>query len=103
MGVGIAIAIAINIFLLFFIGVIFYITFLAFNKRSARNESILDIIKRTWSSQKSVEQAIKGPVYGDLGSFVGYDDQGIDMYTIGDTQDNVMDFMNQLKPDRIGT
>lgn len=100
MGIAVAIAVAINIFVLFFIGII---TFLTFRNKTDKNESILSAIKRTWSSQSSVDKAIKGTKYGDLGSFDGHESSGVEMYGIGAKQDNLLDFMNQLKPDRIGT
>lgn len=104
MGVGLAIALAINIFVIFLVGLIVYITFLAFSKRSNRNESILDIIKRTWSSERGVDKAIKGVKYGDLGSFVGYQspyEESLLLIKDMDTQD-YSEFMNQEKPNRIG-
>ena len=105
MGVGLAIALAINIFVILLVGLIVYITFLAFSKRSDRNESILDIIKRTWSSEKSVAKAIKGPKYGNLGSFVPYEspyEQSLILIKNTDKQDSLTEFMNQEKPNRIG-
>ena len=99
------VSIAINLFTILLVVIVFYITFLAFNKRKVRNETWLDSFKRVWSSDKEVNKALKGPTYGNLGSFVGQEWDTVSYVSIkdADNQDSVTEFMDQSRPNYVGT
>jgi hypothetical protein len=92
-----AISIVLNIFTLLVVALVFYITFIAFNKRKARDETWLQVFKRVWSSKKEVNKALsdKEPEYGDLGTYVDYDWEEVPSISIkeADNQDSLMKFM----------
>ena len=99
------VSIAINLFTILLVVIVFYITFLAFNKRKVRNETWLQSFKRVWSSDKEVNKALKGPTYGNLGSFVGQEWDTVPYVPIkdADNQDSVIEFMDQSRPNYVGT
>jgi hypothetical protein len=99
------VSIVINLITLIAVSLVFYITFLAFNKRQARDETWLQTFKRLWSSDKEVNQALKGPTYGDLGSFVGQDWGIVPSIPIkeADSQDDLLEFIAQGSPNYVGT
>ena len=99
------VSIAINLFTILLVAIVFYITFLAFNKRKVRNETWLQSFKRVWSSDKEVNKALKGPTYGNLGSFVGQEWDTVPYVSIkdADNQDSVIEFMDQSRPNYVGT
>ena len=99
------VSIVLNLFTIGLVAIVFYITFLAFNKRSVRNETWLETFKRVWSSDKEVNKALKGPTYGNLGSFVGQDWQEVPSIPIkdADSQDSMIEFLAQGTPNIVGT
>jgi hypothetical protein len=103
------VSIVLNIFTLLVVAVVFSITFIAFNKRKARDETWLQVFKRVWSSTDEVNKVLsdKEPDYGDLGYFVAYDWETVPSISRrgADKQDSLMEFMrdNQGKINRAGT
>jgi hypothetical protein len=99
------VSIILNLFTIGLVAIVFYITFLAFNKRKVRNETWLETFKRVWSSDKEINKALKGPKYGDLGSFVGQDWQYVASIPIkeADSQDSLLDFIAEGTPNIVGT
>jgi len=103
------VSIVLNIFTLLVVALVFRITFIAFNKRKARDETWLQVFKRVWSSEDEVNKVLldKEPEYGDLGYFVGYDWETVPSIPrkTADKQDSLMGFMrdNQGKVNRAGT
>ena len=100
------VSIIINLITLMAVSIVFYITFLAFNKREVRDETWLETFKRLWSSDKEVNKALQnGPVYGDLGSFVGQDWDSVPSILIkeADDQDDLLEFLATGKPNYVGT
>jgi len=99
------VSIILNLFTIGLVALVFYITFLAFNKRKVRNETLLETFKRVWSSDKEVNNSLKGPTYGDLGSFVGQDWQEVPSILIkdADSQDSLLEFISHGNPNYIGT
>ena len=91
------ISIILNIFTLLVVALVFYITFIAFNKRKARDETWLQVFKRVWSSKDEVNKTLsnKEPEYGDLGTYVDYDWEEVPSISIkeADNQDSLMGFM----------
>ena len=99
-------SIIVNLFTIGLVALVFYITFLAFNKRSVRNETWLQTFKRVWSSDKEINKALsKAPVYGDIGSFVGQEWDTVAYIPIrdADKQDSLLEFIDQGKPNYVGT
>jgi hypothetical protein len=103
------VSIVLNIFTLLVVAIVFNITFIAFNKRKARDETWLQVFKRVWSSTDEVNKVLsdKEPAYGDLGYFVGYDWETVPSISrrSADKQDSLAGFMsdNQGKINRAGT
>ena len=100
------ISIIINLITLTAVSLVFYITFLAFNKRKVRDETWLETFKRLWSSDKEINKALKNePLYGNLGSFVGQDWDRVPSIIIkeADKQDDLLEFIATGKPNYIGT
>ena len=100
------ISIVINLITLGLVSLIFYITFLAFNKREVRDETWLQTFKRLWSSDKGVNKALtKGVEYGNLGSFTGQDWAHVPSIPIkeADNQDDLLEFIAEGKPNYVGT
>ena len=48
------VSVVLNIFTLLVVALVFRITFIAFNKREARNETWLQVFERVWSSEDQV-------------------------------------------------
>jgi hypothetical protein len=96
-----ALSIAINLFTILLVSIVFYITFLAFNRRETRDETWLQVFKRLWSSENEINKTLSSnePVYGDLGSFVGYDWEKVPLIKRkdADNQDSLMDFMKDAQ------
>ena len=101
------VSIIINFITLICVSLVFYITFLAFNKREIRDETWLQTFKKLWSSDKEVNKAldINIPVYGDIGSFVGQDWGKVSTILIkeADKQDSLMEFIDEGRPNYVGT
>jgi len=103
------ISIAINTFTILLVGVVFYITFLAFGVRTDKNETWLSTFKKVWSSPSSLNSALSptssSSMYGNLGAFVGQDWAVVDSIPINeaDSQDSLEDFMETVHPNRVGT
>jgi hypothetical protein len=99
------VSIIINLFTIALVSLVFYITFLAFNKRKSRDETFLQTFKRVWSLDKEANKALKGPTYGELGSFVGQDWEYVPSILIkdADSQDDILEFIAQGTPNYIGT
>lgn len=98
-------SIAINIFTIILVSLVFSITFLAFNKRKDRNETWLQTFKRVWSSDKEVNETLSDtdPVYGDIGTFDGQDWDKVPNILIkeADDQDDLTEFMDSYRPNMV--
>ena len=101
------VSIIINLITLAGVSLVFYITFLAFNKREIRDETWLQTFKKLWSSEAEVNKALdkNTPVYGDLGSFIGQDWGTVASIKIkeADSQDSLSDFIDEGRPNYVGT
>ena len=100
------ISIVINLITLAAVSLVFYITFLAFNKREVRDETWLETFKRLWSSEKEINKALTKEVeYGNLGSFIGQDWEYVPSILIkeADNQDDLSEFIATGKPNYVGT
>jgi hypothetical protein len=98
-------SIAINIFTIILVFLVFSITFLAFNKRKDRNETWLQTFKRVWSSDKEVNETLSDTelVYGDIGTFDGQDWDKVPNILIkeADNQDDLTEFMDSYRPNMV--
>ena len=91
---------AINIFAIILVLLVFYITYISYNQTGST-------FKDTWSSTKQINKTLTdtGPVYGDVGTFVGQDWQPVDCILIkdADKQDDLSEFITEGKPNYVGT
>ena len=101
------ISIVINLITIMLVSLILYITFLAFNKREARDKTWLQTFARLWSSDKEINKTLSDntPVYGDIGSFEGQDWNLVPNVSVedADNQDSLAEFIGEGKPNIIGT
>ena len=95
------ISIVLNIFTLLVVALVFRITFIAFVKRKARDETWIQTFKRIWSSEDELNETLsnKEPMYGDLGYFIGYDWDRVSSIERkdADNQDSLEDFMREAQ------
>ena len=99
------ISIVLNIITIILVSLVFYISFLAFNQTP--NVPFLKTFKKLWSSEKNINKTLThtGPVYGDVGKFVGQDWATVDSILISeaDTQDDLSSFVAEGRPNYVGT
>jgi hypothetical protein len=103
-------SIILNLFTLFIVAIVFYITF---NKRKDGSTTWVDSYLDIFSFSRDKEIVSK-PVYGNIGNFTGQDwtdgpceeslfGAGLASVLIDEKQDDVSDFMDTGKPNYVGT
>lgn len=100
------VSIAFSIAAILIVALLFYITSVAYK---TSNVSWLETFKNVWSSSDNVNKVLSqsDSNYDDIGSFEGYDvpDDKRTWVYISDLskKQNLIDFLNEGSPDRIGT
>jgi len=99
------ISIILNIITIILVSLVFFISFLAF--KQTPGVPFLETFKKTWTSDKKINKTLTdtGPVYGDVGNFVGQDWKTVDsiLITEADTQDDLSSFVAEGRPNYVGT
>jgi hypothetical protein len=108
-------SVVLNIFTIILVGMFFYITFLAYNKRLDKNETWLGTFKRIFSGEREVNKALSSNVVAPV-SFIGQDwsdtpckgslfGKGVASVEIvdADRQDSLVDFMDTSSAIKYGT
>ena len=109
------VSIVLNIFTIVLVGMFFYITFLAYNKRVDKNETWLQTFKRVFSGEREVERVLTSNIVYPV-SFIGQDwsdtpcnnslyGKGIQSVQIvdADSQDSLVEFMETSSAVKYGT
>ena len=105
-------SIFINLLTVLVVSLIFYITFLAYNKRQDRNETWFDSFIKTWSSlekkeeeptQQVAEEDFEGQDWSDGPCEESLFGAGLPSVLIDEPQDDVSEFMDSSKPNFVGT
>ena len=99
------ISIILNVITIILVSLVFFISFLAFKQNPG--VPFLQTFKKLWSSDKKINKTLTntGPVYGDVGEFVGQDWATVDsiLITEADTQDDLSSFVSEGRPNYVGT
>jgi hypothetical protein len=106
-------SIVLNIFTIILVGTFFFITFLAYTKRSDKNETWLGVFKRIFSGEKELNKALSSNVVTPV-TFIGQDwsetpcneslfGKGVQSVAIGTQQDSPIEFMDTSSATKYGT
>lgn len=88
------------------VGLVFYVTYLAYNTRTDRNETVLQSFKRAWSSEEELNDVLVPPKAAPvIGTFTGQDWHPVDYVEVNDAdnQDSLKEFMETVNPNIVGT